>query len=162
MESMLRTSAAEAAMVVWGQEDRAPDECSHQPQLRRRMHDKPFAFPLPTMISALSRSRPSAFSVFRQCTRLSGYSRTFHASRPRRLPPTDGGLTNILSGGEAPAVQVMTITPKGIQLSDGLILPSACIFIDGKVFLWNVPEKPWDDWKQEHFEVFEAVVPKPG
>ena len=59
-------------------------------------------------------------------------------------------------------MQVKTITPGGIQLADGLILPSACIFLDGKVFLWNVPEKTWDGWKPEHFEIFETVVPKPG
>ena len=63
---------------------------------------------------------------------------------------------------EAPAVQVKTITQNGIQLADGLILQAACIFLNGKVFLWNVPEKTWDGWKPEHFEVFDTVVPKPG
>ncbi|TBU33024.1 hypothetical protein BD311DRAFT_785142 [Dichomitus squalens] len=73
----------------------------------------------------------------------------------------DGGLTNILSGGDAPAVQVKTITQNGIQLADGLVLPSPCIFLNGKVFLWNAPAKTWDGWKPEHFEVFDTVVPKP-
>lgn len=59
-------------------------------------------------------------------------------------------------------MQVKTITANGIQLADGLVLPSACIFLNGKVFLWNVPEKTWDGWKPEHFEVFDTVVPKPG
>ena len=59
-------------------------------------------------------------------------------------------------------MQVKTITASGIQLADGLVLPAACIFLNGKVFLWNVPEKIWDGWTPEHFEVFEAVVPKPG
>ncbi len=68
----------------------------------------------------------------------------------------------MLAGGEAPAVQVKTITSNGIQLADGLVLPSACIFLNGKVFLWNVPEKTWDGWTPEHFEVFDTVVPKPG
>ena len=89
-------------------------------------------------------------------------TRAFHAASVRRYPPNDGGLTNILSGGDAPAVQVKTITQSGIQLVDGVVLQSACIFLNGKVFLWNVPEKTWDGWKPEHFEIFDTVVPKPG
>ena len=140
-----------------------------QPQWRLiiagvRAYDAPSAVlpsPSATMMSSAF-LRPAALSVLRHSTRLAAHPRSFHASCARRLPAPDGGLTNILSGGEAPAVQVKTVSPKGIQLSDGLILPSACIFLDGKVFLWNVPAKPWDGWKQEHFEIFETVVPKPG
>jgi len=48
----------------------------------------------------------------------------------------------------------------------GLILPSACIFLGGRVFLWNVPPvtggaSNWDAWNIDHFKVFEVVVPKP-
>ncbi|CDO69924.1 hypothetical protein BN946_scf184568.g10 [Trametes cinnabarina] len=110
---------------------------------------------------SLSLLRPAARSALRPSARLALATRAFHASFVRRYPG-DGGLTNILSGGAAPAVQVKTITPNGIQLTDGLILSSACIFLDGKVFLWNVPQKLWDGWKPEHFEIFETVVPKPG
>lgn len=67
----------------------------------------------------------------------------------------------MLEGGPAPAVQVKTITPDGIQLADGLVIASACIFLDGKVFLWDVPEKQWEGWDKKHFEIFEMVVPKP-
>ena len=121
------------------------------------------------MISrALSPLRPVVSSALRQSARSSlvlrtrAHGRAFHAACIRQYPSKDGGLTNILSGGEAPAVQVKTITQNGIQLADGLILPAACIFLNGKVFLWNVPEKTWDGWKPEHFEVFDTVVPKPG
>ena len=82
-----------------------------------------------------------------------------HTTRPLSQPTA---LNNILAGGAAPAVQVKTITNDGIVLADGLIIPSACIFLNGKTLLWNVPEHLWDGWKEEHFEVFEAVVPKPG
>jgi hypothetical protein len=34
--------------------------------------------------------------------------------------------------------------------------------LNGKVFLWDVPEKLWEGWTKDHFEIFEAVVPKPG
>ncbi|KZP21549.1 DUF498-domain-containing protein [Athelia psychrophila] len=72
-------------------------------------------------------------------------------------------FTNILADGIPPPVQVTSITPTGILLADGLILPGACIFLEGKVFLWDVPEAGgnWNGWTKEHFEVFEAVVPKP-
>jgi hypothetical protein len=68
----------------------------------------------------------------------------------------------MLAGDVPPPVQVSSITQAGIQLADGLILPSACIFLDGKVFLWNVPSNLWDGWGREHLSVFETAVPKPG
>ncbi|KAI0832742.1 DUF498-domain-containing protein [Trametes gibbosa] len=107
--------------------------------------------------------RPAARSALKQTARLavtSGTARNFHASL-RRRSPGDGGLSNILSGGTAPAVQVKAIAQNGIQLADGLLLSSACIFLDGKVFLWNVPETLWNGWKPAHFEIFETVVPRP-
>jgi hypothetical protein len=73
-----------------------------------------------------------------------------------------GGLENILAGDLAPPVQVKSLGPNGIQLADGLEIPSACIFLEGKVFLWNVPQTLWKGWDKEHFQVFETVVPKPG
>jgi hypothetical protein len=83
----------------------------------------------------------------------------FHTRAALRYP---AGLENILGGGPAPPVQVKSIGEQGIQLADGLVIPSACIFLDGQVFLWNVPPKPWKDWTKEHFRIFDAVVPKPG
>lgn len=85
--------------------------------------------------------------------------RHFHTTRPAHSPTA---LNNILAGGAAPAVQVKTITSQGIELADGLIIPSACIFLNGKTFLWDIPGNSWEGWKEEHFEVFDVVVPKPG
>ena len=85
--------------------------------------------------------------------------RQFHTRAALRYP---AGLENILGGGPAPPVQVKSIGEEGIQLADGLVIPSACIFLDGQVFLWNVPSKPWKDWTKEHFRIFDVVVPKPG
>jgi NADH dehydrogenase [ubiquinone] 1 alpha subcomplex assembly factor 3 len=86
-------------------------------------------------------------------------ARQFHTRAALRYP---AGLENILGGGSAPPVQVESISEEGIQLADGLVIPSACIFLDGQVFLWNVPPKPWRDWTKEHFRIFDVVVPKPG
>ena len=84
--------------------------------------------------------------------------RQLHSSR--RV--SDGNLTNILAGGAALPLQIKNVSAAGIELEDGLILPSACIFLDGKVFLWDVPTTLWDGWGKQHFEIFETVVPKPG
>ena len=71
-------------------------------------------------------------------------------------------LHNILEGGPTPAVQVRGITSVGIELADGLVIPSSCIFLEGEVLLWDVPGSLWKGWGKEKFEVFEVVVPKPG
>jgi hypothetical protein len=59
-------------------------------------------------------------------------------------------------------VQVSTITPAGVLLQDGRLLPSACIFLEGEVLLWDVPPMLWNGWDESKFEVFDVVVPKPG
>jgi hypothetical protein len=74
----------------------------------------------------------------------------------------DSSFTNILADDNPPAVQVKSITNEGIQLLDGLIIPSACIFLEGQVFLWDPPNSLWDGWGKEHFEIFDTVLPKPG
>ncbi|KAH7916790.1 hypothetical protein BJ138DRAFT_1131771 [Hygrophoropsis aurantiaca] len=86
--------------------------------------------------------------------------RSFHAAPAIRTDrPTT--LTNMLAGDVPPAVQVNSVDSEGIKLADGLILPSASIFLDGKVFLWNVPTTLWAGWGKEHFGIFETAVPKP-
>ncbi|KAK7062270.1 NADH dehydrogenase 1 alpha subcomplex assembly factor 3 [Favolaschia claudopus] len=93
-------------------------------------------------------------------------SRLLHTTHPRlessanspRGPPVT--LTNILASGTPPAVQVASITPAGIYLEDGLHLTGACIFLEGKVFLWDPPPSV-SDWRREHMEVFEVAVPRP-
>jgi len=61
-------------------------------------------------------------------------------------------------------MSVRTITPTGaIELVDGLVIPSACIFLNGRVFLWDVSSEnsslSWND--KERYKIFEVVVPKP-
>src|SRR4051812_45513663 len=70
--------------------------------------------------------------------------------QPRRIHATctrqDSSFTNILADENPPPVQVKSITNDGISLSDGLVIPSACIFLGGKVFLWDVPVSLWAGW----------------
>jgi len=77
----------------------------------------------------------------------------------------------LLAGDTPPAVQVQSISDNGIQLADGLIMTGPCIFLEGKVFLWDVPsldlssrttEERWKDWNEKRFELFEVVTPRPG
>lgn len=72
------------------------------------------------------------------------------------------GLTNILAGSGPLPVQITNVTSEGIQLADGLILSSACIILDGKVFLWEIPPGRFEGWDKAHFEIFESVIPRPG
>jgi len=71
-------------------------------------------------------------------------------------------LTNILAGENPPPVQVKSVTTAGVLLQDGRLLPSACIFLEGEVLLWDVPPTLWKGWDERNFEVFDVVVPKPG
>jgi NADH dehydrogenase [ubiquinone] 1 alpha subcomplex assembly factor 3 len=68
-------------------------------------------------------------------------------------------------------VQVLSISDGGIQLADGLIISGPCIFLEGKVFLWDVPgldlssrtvEERWKGWNEKIFDIFEVVTPRPG
>ncbi|KAI0775392.1 DUF498-domain-containing protein [Irpex lacteus] len=79
-------------------------------------------------------------------------------SSTRSESPTH--FTNILAGANAVTAQVKSVAQNGIHLEDGRIIPGPCILLEGKVFLWNVPQ-PWTGWSEEHFEVFKSTVPKP-
>ncbi|KAJ6486434.1 DUF498-domain-containing protein [Mycena vitilis] len=87
------------------------------------------------------------------------YGRPLHTTISLRSEPVSS-LTNILAGATPPAVQVESVSTDGIYLADGLILRGACIFLDGKVFLWDVPPSV-TQWGHEHLAVFEVVVPRP-
>ncbi|CAA7259364.1 unnamed protein product [Cyclocybe aegerita] len=92
--------------------------------------------------------------------------RNIHSTRSA----SDRSFTNFLADDNPPAVQVSSISEAGIQLIDGLVIPGACIFLEGKVFLWDVPtsnlssrmkEHRWQDWSEERFQLFDTVVPRP-
>ena len=87
--------------------------------------------------------------------------RAFHTARVLRNQKWSQ-LTNILASEIPPAVQVKSISTAGVLLQDGRLLPSACIFLEGEVLLWDVPPIPWKGWDESKFEVFDVVVPKPG
>lgn len=111
----------------------------------------------------------------RACVRLLMFLRSTYISRTRSqhvfqrnfiqtsaVTKFPTALNNILSGGPMSNVQVKKLSSRGVELEDGLILPAACIFLNGKVFLWDVPTSLWNGWTPNHLELFEIVVPKPG
>jgi len=88
-------------------------------------------------------------------------SRALHTARVLRNQNWPQ-LTNILAGEIPPPVQVKSISTAGLLLQDGRLFPSACIFLEGEVLLWDVPPTLWKGWDERRFEVFDVVVPKPG
>ncbi len=123
---------------------------------------------LPSRI-ALNKIRFRVLSHPFQCDFISQirFQRDFHSSRMTK----DRSFTNLLAGDTPPAVHVSSISEKGIQLLDGLVIQGPCVFLEGKVFLWDVPgldltlrssEEQWKGWTEEKFEVFKIVTPRPG
>lgn len=95
-------------------------------------------------------------------------SSSFHSSASRLK---DSGLTNLFDDTARPRVAVTKLNDQGFVLSDGLIVPGGVIFVDNRIFLWDVdPPKVdnltgrgiWDDWKEDRLSVFETVLPRPG
>src|ERR1700730_9422981 len=72
------------------------------------------------------------------------------------------GLVNMLASDVQPPIQINTVTADGILLADGLLIPSACILLDGKAFLWDPPPTGFENWKPTHFQLFASVLPRPG
>ncbi|EIW76195.1 DUF498-domain-containing protein [Coniophora puteana RWD-64-598 SS2] len=78
------------------------------------------------------------------------------------------GLTNMLASEVPPPVQVLSVGSGGISLADGLVLRGPAVFLEGRVWLWDVPvsksrtgEASWEGWDQDCFKLFEVVVPRP-
>ncbi|KAF8889901.1 hypothetical protein BD779DRAFT_1519524, partial [Infundibulicybe gibba] len=82
------------------------------------------------------------------------FIRSIHATNALR----DRSFTNILADDTPPPVKVSSITSAGIELADGLLLPSPCVFLEGKIFLWDIPPA----LQLHHFELFEVVIPRPA
>ncbi|KAI5824924.1 hypothetical protein K523DRAFT_314356 [Schizophyllum commune Tattone D] len=128
---------------------------------------------LARQLCARAPSRITSGLSRRTATTVLAHARLRHAydhPRPFHTSPTRSeGFTNFLADDVVPAIQVSTITEReGIKLADGTVIPSACIFLNAAVFLWDVPpleptqaRSSWEGWSDKHFEVFETVLPRP-
>lgn len=117
--------------------------------------------------SAARRCLPGSFYPHPHGVALSSRVRQLHSSNTCR----DRSFTNLLADDSPPAVQVESISDNGIHLTDGLVINGPCIFLEGRVFLWDVPspdpssrtiEERWELWNDKRFELFEVVTPRPG
>lgn len=128
---------------------------------------------LPRIISHNSYWQPFARSTSQSLQRPSlSFRRNLQTTVIRR----DRSFTNFLADDNPPPVQVSSLSDNGILLVDGLLIPGACIFLEGKVYLWDVPEfrvndnkqitegiwSPWNSWSEERFQIFDVVAPRPG
>ncbi|KAF5322840.1 hypothetical protein D9619_000236 [Psilocybe cf. subviscida] len=133
------------------------------------------ARPVPLRSNAVYKCAPSIlFCTVNQQTSISSRKPRHSPSHTRNLHTTptllDRSFTNLLADDTPPAVQVSSISTDGIQLADGLLLPGPCIFLEGKVFIWDVANADvgsrvradrWREWNKEHFEILETVAPRP-
>lgn len=88
-------------------------------------------------------------------------------------------MTNIIASSPDDYVSVVSLTPSaGFTLSDGLVVPSPILMIDGNCFLWDVDHptvgsrpdgKPksdlgfdWNGWSKDKLAIFETLSPRPG
>lgn len=79
---------------------------------------------------------------------------------------------------QIPALSIESITPERITLSDGLVVTSGLILVNGSCFMWDAPPLNadralpsgvgWEEWLQgegrveEVWKLFEVLEPKPG
>ena len=128
------------------------------------------------MFRSFLRVAPHTISRFQPFARsIRGLSKNFQPKVDRNLHTTvirrDRSFTNLLADDNPPPVQVSSLSDNGILLADGLLIPGACIFLEGKVYLWDTPElntntrttqEIWRAWTEERFRIFDVVTPRPG
>ncbi|KAJ7368843.1 hypothetical protein DFH08DRAFT_947732 [Mycena albidolilacea] len=73
-------------------------------------------------------------------TKKAGTAHHLSALGPQALADEHAGVGDATCcAGVIISVQVASLTPMGIHLEDGLLIPSMCIFLNGTVFLWDPP-----------------------
>ena len=130
-----------------------------------------FRFSLRVAPHTISRSQPFTRSIRWTKKNFQPTSLTVERNLHTTVIRRDRSFTNLLADDIPPPVQVSSLSETGIRLADGLLIPGACIFLEGKVYLWNTPElntdsrsiiEIWRGWGEEHFQIFDLVTPRPG
>ncbi|SGY67355.1 BQ5605_C004g02768 [Microbotryum silenes-dioicae] len=104
-------------------------------------------------------------------TSTTGYTpaRSFTStSSKKQSTATADQFVNIIQADAARALaSIKSLTPSaGFTLTDGLVVPSPILILDGVVFLWDVgPPNPqtmsWEGWNLDKLRAFEIVTPRP-
>ena len=130
-----------------------------------------FRFVLCVVPHTTSRSQPFARSTHWLSKNFKPTSLSVDQNLHTTVIRRDRSFTNLLADDNPPPVQVSSLSDNGIRLADGLLIPGACIFLEGKVYLWDTPEintytrttqEMWRAWTEEHFQIFDLVTPRPG
>lgn len=127
--------------------------------------------------SHCSKDRPTEHATARQgvshCTSAAerGVSRYGRNCNGTDTPSSTGWLHNMLEDNSIP-IRVANVTKNELALTDGLVVPSSCIFLNGNVFLWNPPVldpmnvmpngRGWEEWTDDVWSILEVVNPRPG
>ncbi|WFD29494.1 hypothetical protein MSPP1_000503 [Malassezia sp. CBS 17886] len=79
-------------------------------------------------------------------------------------------FVNVLEDDSLP-IRIAKVTPTKIYLRSGLVLPSTCIFINGKAFVWTPPRIDpqaampngggWEAWSNDIWTLLEITAPRP-
>ncbi|KAL7413083.1 NADH dehydrogenase 1 alpha subcomplex assembly factor 3 [Mrakia frigida] len=117
----------------------------------------------------LSRSLRSTTALLRLPSSSSHLHRPFASSLPKLVqpPPPSYSPDNDFKASTLNTVHIAGVSSAGVELTDGVILPGACILLAGNPFLWNVQlpgegdEKTWSQFTEDSFRVFEIVGPRP-
>ena len=119
----------------------------------------------------INRSQPFARSIRWLSKNLQPTSTTVDRNLHTTVIRRDRSFTNLLADDSPLPIQVSSISDNGILLADGLLIPGACIFLEGKLYLWDTPElntnmrtsqEIWRAWREELFQIFDLVTPRPG
>ena len=96
-------------------------------------------------------------------------AKQFHTSAVRR-DSGSGGFLNILEDDSIP-IRVSNASKDEIVLTDGLVLPPNCLFLNGHIFTWSTPVvktmeampngRGWESWTDDIWTIFEVVSPRP-
>jgi hypothetical protein len=130
-----------------------------------------FRFFLRVAPHPISRSQPFARSTRWLSKNFQPTSLTVDRNLHTTVIRRDRSFTNLLADDNPLPVQVSSFSDRGIRLADGLLIPGACIFLEGKVYLWDTPElntktgmtqEIWRAWGEERFQIFDLVTPRPG
>ncbi|KAM0792833.1 hypothetical protein ACM66B_002599 [Microbotryomycetes sp. NB124-2] len=76
-------------------------------------------------------------------------------------------LVNIIAQDARSPVTISSLTPSaGFTMSDGVVLPSPIIILDGAVFMWDVDgptdgHMNWQGFNPDKLKIFETCMPRP-
>lgn len=97
-----------------------------------------------------------------------GFSLSNKAKHQAEQRSCNASFVNIIEAdGAATHASVASLSANTFTLTDGLVLPSPIILLNGVAFMWDVKapnptDGSWDGWDPEKLAIFEKITPRPG